>query len=105
MNGTITHAVDMCGTRISAGITATDAPSAILRPASTERPRLISQLENEPATRQPTPAAAHGSQAKAPTSLMLNPRASIRYLGIQNAMKYHTESPSALHSMRPQVSR
>ena len=47
-----------CGTNITHGMSAALAPSASLRDQFTDTPRLSSQLENPPPTRQPTPEAA-----------------------------------------------
>src|SRR3970282_1841719 len=72
------------GMKSTRGIRAALAPSAILRERFRDTCRVSNQLENQPPARQPTPAAAYGIQAKAPTALMSNPRASYRYLGSQN---------------------
>ena len=46
------------GTNITHGMSAALAPRASLRDPFTDTPRLSSQLENPPPTRQPTPEAA-----------------------------------------------
>ena len=51
-------------TNSMSGMRAALAPSATLRAVFSEWPRLISQLENPPPTRQPSPAAAKGIQPK-----------------------------------------
>ncbi len=52
------------------------APSAALRAKFKLCPRRISQLENHPPVRLPTPENAYGIHANMPTLLMSSPRAS-----------------------------
>src|SRR6266849_3804162 len=63
LKSTIARLVGAYVTNMMRGITAALAPSASLRDTFTEEPRFSSQLENQPAARQPTPAAAYGIQA------------------------------------------
>ena len=70
------HPTGTPGTNTIAGITTALAPSAILRARFRGTCRVSNQLDSQPPTRQPTPAAAYGIHANAPTALMSNPRAS-----------------------------
>src|SRR6185369_11622210 len=73
LNSTIARPVGACVTNMMSGMTAALAPSAILRARLTDAPRFNNQLEIQPPARHPTPAAAYGIHAYAPTRFTSKP--------------------------------
>src|SRR5437868_5350364 len=105
LKSTIARLVGAYVTNTMSGMRAALAPSAALRDTLTEAPRFSNQLENHPPARHPTPAAAYGIQAYAPTRFTSKPLTSYRYFGSQNKQKYQAASLRNFATTSPHTSR